>query len=52
LQDLSGSLMNMRMSPHLSQGFGGSGQQPPLPQSYAAGQNAFGGGRRYMGNAF
>lgn len=52
LQDLSGSLMNMRMSPHLSQGFGGSGQQHPLPQSYAAGQNAFGGGRRYMGNAF
>jgi hypothetical protein len=51
LQDLSGSLMNMRMSPHLSQGFGGSGQQP-LPQSYGAGHNAFGAGRRYMGNAF
>jgi len=52
LQDLSGSLMNMRMSPHLSQGFGGVGGQPPLPQSYAGGQNTFGVGRRYMGNAF
>jgi hypothetical protein len=49
LQDLNGSLMNMRMSPHLQQGFGG--QQPPPPQSYASGQGAFV-GRRYMGNAF
>jgi hypothetical protein len=50
LQDLNGSLMNMRMSPHLQQGFGGQ-QPPPPPQSYAGGQGAFV-GRRYMGNAF
>lgn len=48
LQDLSGSFSNMRMSPHLPQGFGGA--QPPLPQSYAAQQGAFM-GRRFM-NAF
>ena len=46
LQDLSGSLMNMRMSPHLPQGFGNG--QPPLPQSYGAQQSGFV-GRRYMG---
>jgi hypothetical protein len=42
--------MNMRMSPHLPQGFGG-GQQPPLPQSYGGQQGGFV-GRRYIGNAF
>ena len=50
LQDLSGSLMNMRMSPHLPQGFS-SGQQPPLPQSYGGQQGGFV-GRRYMGSGF
>jgi hypothetical protein len=48
-QDINGSLMNMRMSPHLQQGF--SGQQPPPPQSYAGQQGNFV-GRRYMGSAF
>jgi hypothetical protein len=50
LQDLSGSLMNMRMSPHLPQGFGGA-QQPPLPQSYGGQQGGFV-GRRYIGSTF
>ena len=49
LQDLSGSLMNMRMSPHLPQGFGA--QQPPLPQAYGGQQGGFV-GRRYMGSTF
>jgi hypothetical protein len=48
-QELNGNLMNMRMSPHLPQGF--SGQQPPPPQSYAGQQGNFV-GRRYMGSAF
>lgn len=42
--------MNMRMSPHLQQGF--SGQQPPLPQSYGGQQQGGFVGRRYMGSAF
>jgi len=56
LQDLSGSLMNMRMSPHLPQGFsaagasGGAGQPPP-PQTYG-GPGQFVAGRRYIGSAF
>jgi hypothetical protein len=51
LQELSGSLMNMRMSPHLQQGYTAGGQQPPPPQNYG-GQSQFVGGRRYMGSAF
>ena len=43
--------MNMRMSPHLQQGFAGQQQQPPPPQSYGGQQGAFV-GRRYMGSAF
>lgn len=54
LQDLSGSLMNMRMSPHLPQGYTAQPQQqqpPPPPQSYG-GQGGFVAGRRYIGSAF
>ena len=51
LQELSGSIVNMRMSPHLPQGFSGGGQQLPLQQSYGGQQGGFV-GRRYMGNTF
>jgi len=42
LQELSNGLINMRMSPHLQQGF--SGQQPP-PGSYGGQQGVFTGRR-------
>ena len=43
--------MNMRMSPHLPQGFSSGQQQPPLPPSYGGQQGGFV-GRRYVGSAF
>jgi hypothetical protein len=52
LQDLNGSLMNMRMSPHLQQGFSGGGQHPQLPQPYGGQPQGGFVGRRYIGSAF